>query len=558
VAAQAVRRVEAVSAALGAGQPHQPARRGDSLRCFHGEKRRGNEETGIFWFYSTKLWAVTNHVCEGETVIRSKKKHSWFSLRCLVVRLRGNRVSLALLLATAGAQAQRPTLSQNVRQYVTVDTPAIALTHVRVIDGTGASAREDQTIIIRDGVIASVSNSAVVQVPANTRIIDLSGKTVMPGMIMLHEHLYYPTGPGVYANLSESFSRLYLAGGVTAMRTGGNTNGYGELSIKRAIDLGQKPGPWIDATAPYLQGAGSTIGQMYELKDAADARRMVTFWADAGATSFKAYMHITRAQLGAAIEEAHKRGLKVTGHLCSVTFREAAALGIDNLEHGFFVSTDFVTDKQPDVCPGQGRGQTTINELDPQSPALKSLIDELVKRRVAITSTLTIFETFVPGRPLPPGLDVLAPQLKEQFEQRHAQTARSQTSPYFTLYPKAAAMEVAFARAGGLLVVGTDPTGGGGVLPGYSNQRALELLVESGFTPLDAIRIGTLNGATYLGRADRIGSIAAGKQADLIVINGNPAARIADVRNVEMVFKQGVGYDPQKLIASVKGRVGLF
>ena len=181
-----------------------------------------------------------------------------------------------------------------------------------------------------------------------------------------------------------------------------------------------------------------------------------------------------------------------------------------------------------------------------------------MKRKVAITSTLTVFETFTPGRPIPPGIDVLTPQLREQFEQMHAAVAKAPGSIYAKMFPKGMSMELAFSRAGGLLITGTDPTGGGGVIAGYSNQRALELLVEAGFSPLEAIRIGTLNGATYLGRDKETGTIAAGKLADLVVINGDPSARIADVRNVEMVFKQGVGYDPQKLIASVKGKVGLF
>ena len=474
------------------------------------------------------------------------------------LRLLSSGLGTALFCSALPAQSTRPALGPAVRPYIAVDTAHLALTHVRIIDGTGAAARDDQTLVIRDGSIVSLGPSASTSVPANAQVLDLTGKSLIPGLIMMHEHLYYPTGGGTYANLSESFTRLYLAGGVTAMRTGGNTNGYGELSIKRAIDAGRKPGPWIDATAPYLQGPGLGVGQMHELKDAAEARRMVNFWADAGATSFKAYMNITRAELGAAIEEAHKRGLKVTGHLCSVTYREAAQLGIDNLEHGFFAATDFVSDKQPDSCPGQGRGQASIAALDPEGAPLRALISELVSRRVALTSTLTVFETFAPGRPLPPGLEVLEPQLKEQFEQRHAATARAANSTYATLLPKARALEVAFVRAGGLLLAGTDPTGGGGVIAGYSNQRALELLVESGFTTLEAIRIGTLNGAIYLERADRIGSIAIGKQADLVVIDGNPAARIEDVRKVSMVFKQGVGYDPARLIASVKGKVGLF
>ena len=474
--------------------------------------------------------------------------------------MRPHPLRLLGLLAfhAAPLQAQRPTVAVGVRPYVAVDTPVVALTHARLIDGTGAPARDEQTLIIRDGAIAALGDARSIAVPAGAQVIDLTGKSVIPGLVMVHEHLFYPTGPGVYANLAESFTRLYLAGGVTSMRTAGNMNGFGDFGIKRDIDAGRKPGPWLDATAPYLEGPGLGLDQVHDLTGADDARRMVNFWADAGATSFKSYMHITRAELGAAIEEAHKRGLKVTGHLCSVTYREAAALGIDDLEHGFFASTDFVADKKADECPSQGAVQTSLTAVDPNGEAVRSLIAELVRRHVALTSTLTIFETFVPGRPLPPGLDVLEPQLRSQFEQRHAAVGRSTSSPYAGLYSKAAAMELAFTRAGGLLLVGTDPTGGGGVIPGYSNQRALELLVESGFTPLQAIRIGTLNGATYLGRADRVGSIALGKQADLVVIAGDPSSRIGDVRNVQLVFKQGVGYDPAKLIESVRGKVGLF
>src|SRR5712671_7233145 len=344
---------------------------------------------------------------------------------------------------------QRPILSAAVHAYVAVYSPIVALTHARVIDGTGAPARDDQTLIIRDGRIAALGASQSIAVPAGAQVIDLTGKSVIPGLVMVHEHLFYPTAPGVYANLAESFTRLYLAGGVTSMRTGGNLNGFGDFGIKRDIDAGRKPGPWIDATAPYLEGPGLGLDQVHELTGPDDARRMVNFWADAGATSFKAYMHITRAELGAAIDEAHKRRMKVTGHLCSVTYREAAALGIDNLEHGFFVSTDFVANKKPDECPGQSFAQTALGAADPNGDAVRSLIAELVRRRVAITSTLTIFETFVPGRPLPPGLDVLEPQLRAQFEQRHGRTAANASSTYGALFAKARAMELAFVRAGG-------------------------------------------------------------------------------------------------------------
>ena len=460
--------------------------------------------------------------------------------------------------AAAALGAQRPVLGAAVKPFVRYDSAITVLTNVRVIDGTGAAARANQTIVIRDGMIAAVGDAASTPAPAGALIIDLAGKSVIPGLVMVHEHLFYPTGPGVYGNLAESFTRLYLAGGVTSMRTAGNMNGFGDVGMKRSVDRGEKPGPWIDATAPYLEGPGLPLGQVKVLKDAADARKMVNYWADEGFTSFKAYMHITRAELGVAIQEAHKRGLKVTGHLCSVTYREAAALGIDNLEHGFFASSDFVADKKSNECPGQGKGQATIAALDINSPAVRALIAELVKKKVALTSTLTVFETFTPGRPLPPGIDVLDPQLKEQFEQRYAAVQRQTNPLYAALFAKGMALERAFVRAGGLLIAGTDPTGGGGVIPGYSNQRQVELLVDAGFTPLEAIRICTLNGATYLGRAAITGTVAVGKQADLVVVTGDPSTRISDIRNVELVFKQGVAYDPAKLIASVKGKVGLF
>jgi enamidase len=267
------------------------------------------------------------------------------------------------------------------------------------------------------------------------------------------------------------------------MRTAGNMAGYADLELKQAIDSGRAVGPWLDATAPYLNGPGLPIYQVHALTGPSDATQMVSHWADRGATSFKAYMHIRRNELAAAVKEAHRRGLKITGHLCSVTYAEAAEIGIDNLEHGFLASTDFVSDKQPDVCPGQAAGQRTIAALDENGEPFKALVKKLIDRKVALTSTLTVFETFTPGRPMPPGLDVLLPQLKQQFEQNFQRTAQNQQSIYATLFPKGLALERAFARAGGTLIAGTDPTGGGGVIPGYSNQRQLELLVEEGFTP---------------------------------------------------------------------------
>jgi imidazolonepropionase-like amidohydrolase len=456
--------------------------------------------------------------------------------------------------ARVTTQAPNPNAPAN---FIKVQSPVVAIAHARVIDGTGAPARDDQTIVIRDGNIAEVGPAASTTVPPGATTIDAAGKTVMPGLVMMHEHLYYTTGPGVYGQLGASFSRLYLAGGVTTMRTAGNVNGIMDINLARRIAAGELPGPAIDATAPYVNGP-NTFLQMQAVTTADEARRHVAYWADQGATSLKAYMQISRAALKAAIDEGHRRGMKTTGHLCSVTFAEAADLGIDNLEHGFFPATDFVADKQPDVCPGQARGQQTIAALDENGAPFTALVRKLVDKHVALTSTLTVFETFTPGRPMPPGLDVLAPQLKESFQRAFDRAQQNQQSVYASLFPKAMRMERAFVRAGGLLIAGTDPTGAGGVVAGYSDQRQVELLVEAGFTPVEAITIATLNGAKFMGRDARIGSIARGKQADLVLVAGNPAAAIADIRKVDTVFKNGVGYDPDKLIASVRGQVGIW
>ncbi|KPK59449.1 MAG: amidohydrolase, partial [Gemmatimonas sp. SG8_38_2] len=236
--------------------------------------------------------------------------------------------------------AQTPTLSPQVREFVSVDAPVVALTNARVIDGTGAAARDGQVIVIRDGLIQAVGKVGSIDIPGDAEIHDLSGRTVLPGYVMVHEHMFYPAGRGAYNSMTFSFPRLYLAGGATTVRTSGAMNPYADLNLKRAIDAGQIPGPKMDVTGPYLNGPGLPILAVKALSGPDDARKMVNYWANEGVTSFKAYMQISRAELGAAIDEAHNRGLKLTGHLCSVTFREAAELGIDDLEHGFLASTD--------------------------------------------------------------------------------------------------------------------------------------------------------------------------------------------------------------------------
>jgi imidazolonepropionase-like amidohydrolase len=474
-------------------------------------------------------------------------------------------LALAACSATAAvAVAQAPSLSPATRAFVSMDAPKLALVHARVIDGTGAAPRENQVLLVERGLISAVGDSAQVAVPAGARVVDLAGRTVLPGFVMVHEHMFYPGAlwdTGYLANEQGfSFPRLYLAGGATTVRTGGSLEPYTDLELRAAIDSGRIPGPKMDVTGPYLQGPGFPLFyQMHVLAGPDDAKRTVEYWAGLGATSFKAYTNITRDELGAAIRAAHAKGIKVTGHLCSVTFHEAGALGIDDLEHGLLVASDFVAGKKPDQCPDDDAVESSLMALDMAGAPLQGLIRDLVAHKVAVTSTLTVFETFGPHRPPLPDrvLDVMTADARVAYLRRRARIADRGDTTWTVLLRKEMAFERAFAAAGGLLLAGTDPTGYGGVVAGFSNQREVELLVEAGFSPLEAIRIATLNGAQYLGRDKKVGSLAPGKQADLIVVRGDPSHDVKDIENVETVFKDGVGYDPEKLIASARGMVGL-
>jgi imidazolonepropionase-like amidohydrolase len=472
---------------------------------------------------------------------------------------------LLLLSSVLSVFAQQQSERQ---QFIRVEAPAIALKNVRVIDGTGAAALEDQTIVIIDGKIQSVAPSSTASVPANAQVLDLKGYTVLPGLVGMHNHMFFPMGgtPPMYSNMGISFPRLYLALGVTTIRTTGSVVPYTDLEIKKLIDNGRMIGPKMHITAPYLEGRGSFTPVMHTLTGADDARRMVNFWADAGATSFKVYMNISRDELRAVVEEAHKRQLKVTGHLCSIGYREAAEIGIDNLEHGLMADSEFVPNKQPDQCPGGGAVPASLRQLDLNGPAAQETIRTLVAKNVAITSTLPVFEA---GQaPLtqsgvgaasalmnPRVFAVMSPEARVRYLTARARV--SSTNDFVTLFRKAMDFERAFVKAGGLLIAGLDPTGNGGIVAGFGDLRQVELLVEAGFTPVEAIKIASLNGAKFLGEDARIGSIAPGKQADLMVVKGNPAATIADIEKVEIVFKDGVGYDSEKLIQSVQGLVGI-
>jgi imidazolonepropionase-like amidohydrolase len=440
-------------------------------------------------------------------------------------------------------------------EFVSVKGPLIALTHVRVIDGTGSPAEDDQTIIIDSGRITAIGPASIISVPASATTLDLTGHTALPGLVGMHNHLFYSTDGGERDVLAtDSFARLYLASGVTTIRTAGTLNLGRDMATKKSIDDGNSAGPKIHISSPYVE---HRPGERFDPQKITD---QINEWADQGVTSLKIYEHVTRPELGIVIDAAHKKGMKVTGHICVVGFTDAAQAGIDNLEHGLAVDTEFYSRKNADECPERNGWLPELTKMDVASGPVQRMIQELVRRRVAVTSTLAIFESFTGDK------FQLDPRMREvlsddAYNDCVAELGKAKANPGWSKFweavlKKEMEFEREFVKAGGLLMTGVDPTGGGSVVAGFGDQRGVELLVAAGFKSEEAIRIATLNGATFLGNADRLGTLATGKDADVVIVRGNPAANIADIRNVTVVFKDGVGYDSAKLIESVRGLVG--
>jgi len=462
-----------------------------------------------------------------------------------------------VVLFSCSVSAQQ--FSPSVKQFITVNADTVILTHAKIVDGTGGPARANQTIVIIKGRIVQVGNSASINTSSG-QTIDCTGKTIIPGMVMMHEHLFYGESmPPNYFGLAMpvSFPRLYLAGGATTIRTTGTVEPQTDLNLKKAISDGKMVGPDIDVTAPYIEREFLPIPEVHFIKSPEEAEEDVSYWIKKGCTSFKVYMDITKDDLRKVVAVAHKNNLKVTGHLCSVTYREAATIGIDNLEHGFVPCSDFVTDRKDDVC-AFGAVTPSLKKLDLNSPEIKDLMKFLIDKKVAITSTLPVFETYTNREVFPGGGDAaVAPQIKEAVEKGYNAFVGKDSSDA-AFFKKEMAWEKQFVDMGGRLMAGVDPTGAGRTIPGYADRHVLELLVEAGFTFPQAVKICSLNAAEYLGREKEIGTIVVGKRADLVLINGDPEKQIKDVRNTEIVFKNGVGFDSKKIFDSVNGKVGLY
>ena len=456
------------------------------------------------------------------------------------------------------ACAVATTAGASVRPVIVHDAPIIALTDVRVIDGTGAAPKINYTIIIREGSIAAMGPSDDIAIPETSKRIRLAGKSMLPGWVMMHEHLYYhmrppplqindPDGANYWqrdiARIPQTFAypALYLADGVTTGRTAGPEAPWAELKLKERIDSKQQIGPDLYLTLPKLRDA----------RGPDDARRRVRFWASQGASSVKVHARLKKEEMAAAIDEAHKLGLKVTGHLGYVTYREAVDMGIDQIEHGFAgVAEDLCEDKEPgQFCQNY---EAVLLSLMPEDERVQNIFRHIIDNEVIVTSTMAIQRRGeLPGR-----YRVFFNESGLRDYEAFRKAYEADIGPiYYSISKKISELDAAFWRAGGILTVGGDASGTGN-LAGFANLKSIELLVDAGIPSLEAIKIATHNGAMALGILNDRGTIEIGKRADLIIVNGDPSEDIRDIYKIETVFKAGIGYDSDAIKQRLIGTIG--
>jgi imidazolonepropionase-like amidohydrolase len=428
--------------------------------------------------------------------------------------------------------------SQSNNDFVAYSQNEIVLHNARIVDVEKGIVLEGYSIIIANGKITKVEKTKKLSVPKTITVVDMTGKTILPGLVMLHEHMNYFSGQAVWDHHPVSFPKLFLAAGVTTLRTAGAENPMYDLNLKRRIDKGLAVGPRMFVTGPmFNDSSGGFLGD-FIISNYTEARKATAFWADMGCTSFKVYSDISREALRGVIEEAHSRGLMVTGHLGKMSCTQAVNLGIDNIEHGFASCSSELLFAFDSIW--------TIHQDDKR---VQDLIDLLVKKRVVLTVTPFSDSDFSDTTTL----EYLSLDEKERIKEF------IKNKPPFV--PKEVndrqlrPLEKIYVKKGGHIVLGADAADFG-IIPGFQNHNVLISMVKAGWSPLDVIKMATIDGARFLRVEGELGSIKVGKVADLIVVSGKPDQTIEDIKNVEIVFHNGIGYNSKLLRNRVKGLVG--
>ena len=429
------------------------------------------------------------------------------------IRGRAAVAVVASLILAAGATAKdrpraRPAQMREINDVAAADPNAVvAIVGARLVDGRGGPTVEDSAVVVRGDRIVAAGRRADVRVPPGAEVVDAKGMTLLPGLIDAHFHI----------DGDDPLPALYLSHGVTSVRDPGQWT--------EAYDAARKapaPVPRLFLCGPHLDSLGPAYPtDSYVVRDATEARNAVNRFADEGASAIKVYFRLPLGLIEVVTETAHARGLPVTCHLEIVDAADAIRAGVDGVEHVTSFGTALLPLREAEkyrqavLADNEARqeGRYRVwSEVDLDSPRARKLLELVVERRTFVSPTLAVFERRA-GDKDTTDVHVRGFRAMEEFVGRAK-------------------------RAGARVVVGSHSH-----VPhaeeGWAYQRELELLVESGLTPMEAIVAGTSENARFFRIEERLGSVEPGKLADLVLVEGDPLRDISNMRNVRRVMLNG-------------------
>jgi imidazolonepropionase-like amidohydrolase len=411
----------------------------------------------------------------------------------------------------------------------------IAIVGGTLVDGTGTAPVPDAAVVIHDGRIVAAGPRSKVKIPKHANVVDAHGKTILPGLWDMHAHFeQVEWGP------------IYLAAGVTTVRDCGNEFEF-ITAVRDAIAQGRGLGPRL-LLAGIVDGSSTyTIG--VERVDTPEQARMWTDrYHDAGFQQMKIYSSVKLEELKIVADEAHRLGMTVTGHIPEgLNAYQAIEAGQDQINHIGYIA-DIMKSPLPENSTRLDRFKAGAN-IDLESPEAKKALAFLKDHHTVVDPTMALMEFFTattakPPASFEPGVNKVAPELAEQLTDVGPPTDRSEIGE--KVFAKELAIVGALHRAGIPVVAGTDQT-----VPGHSLHREIELYVQAGFTPMEAIQAATIVPARVMGLEKELGTVEKGKRGDLILVNGNPLEDIHQIRNVEYVITNGTMFHTAELWQSV-------
>jgi imidazolonepropionase-like amidohydrolase len=411
----------------------------------------------------------------------------------------------------------------------------MALVGGTLIDGTGGDPVVDSAIVIDRGRIVAAGPRSKIKIPKNAVVVDAHGKTILPGLWDMHAHFeQVEWGP------------IYLAAGVTTVRDCGNEFEF-ITAVRDAIAAGRGLGPRILA-AGIVDGSGPLALGVQRVDTPEQAKMWVDRYHDAGFQQMKIYSSVKLEEVKAVADEAHRLGMTVTGHVPEgLDAYQVIEAGQDQINHISYIA-DIMHAPLPKNADRVARF-TSVADIDFNSPDAQKALAFLKAHKTVVDPTLALFEFFTANTSKPPasfepGVEKVAPELQQQLADVGPPSPFSEG--FAKVFDKEVAIVGALHRAGISVVAGTDQT-----VPGHSLHREIELYVQAGFTPMEAIQAATIVPARVMGFDKELGTVEPGKRADLAILDGNPLESIHNIRTVEYVISGGTMYNCAELWKSV-------